>query len=101
MAAELALRWWRSLDRPGWRNFAIAMAALASALLLAIYSGAAAESGRIWLAGCTALSALGLAGWVAFTIVPVLARRTPLRWLASRIELQIYAHRRDLHRWRD
>ncbi len=86
MASALALRWWRSLDRPGWRSFAIAMSALALALLLAIYSGVAAQSGRLWLAACAALSALGLAGWVAFTIVPVLARRTPLRWLAYQID---------------
>jgi uncharacterized protein (DUF58 family) len=86
MASELALRWWRNLDRPGWRSFGIAMVALALALVLAIYSGAAAESGRLWLAACAALSALGLAGWVAFTIVPVLARRTPLRWLAYHID---------------
>ncbi|MGO9642108.1 MAG: DUF58 domain-containing protein [Candidatus Acidiferrales bacterium] len=86
MAPELALRWWRSLDRPGWRSFGIAMVALALALVLAIYSGAAAESGRLWLAACAALSALGVAGWVAFTIVPVLARRTPLRWLAYHID---------------
>jgi uncharacterized protein (DUF58 family) len=86
MASALALRLWRNLDRPGWRSFAIAMAALALALLLAIYSGAAAQSGRLWLAACSALSALGLAGCVAFTIVPVLARRTPLRWLAYQID---------------
>ncbi len=86
MASAFALRVWRNLDRPGWRNFAMAMAALALALLLAIYSGAAAQSGRLWLAACSALGALGVAGWVAFTIVPVLARRTPLRWLAYQID---------------
>ena len=34
-------------------------------------------------------SALALAGWVAFTIVPALARRTPLRWLAYRIDYRV------------
>jgi uncharacterized protein (DUF58 family) len=86
MASAFALRLWRNLDRPGWRSFAIAMVALVFALLLAIYSGAAAQNGRLWLAACSALSALGVAGWVAFTIVPVLARRTPLRWLAYQID---------------
>jgi len=89
MAASIVTRWWRELDRPGWRSFAIAMAALAIALLLALYSGAAAETGRLWLAGGSALAALGLAGWVALTIVPVLARRTPLRWLARRIDYKL------------
>jgi uncharacterized protein (DUF58 family) len=75
-------RWWQEGDRPGWRSFAIAMAALGAALFLALYSGAAAETGHLGVAVTAALAALGLAGWVALAIVPVLARRTPLRWLA-------------------
>ncbi len=89
MATSIVARWWRELDRPGWRSFAIAMAALGIALLLALYSGAAAETGRLWLAGGSALAALALAGWVALTIVPVLARRTPLRWFAYDIDYKL------------
>jgi uncharacterized protein (DUF58 family) len=89
MSQPLLARWWNGLDGPGWRSFLIAMAALALALLLALYSGAAAESGRLWLAGAAALAALALAGWVAVTIVPVLARRTTLRWFAHRIEYKV------------
>ncbi len=89
MPDSLAARWWRGLDRPGWRSFAIAMAALALALLLALYSGAAAETGRVRLAGAAALVALALAGWVAVTIVPALARRTPLRWFAYQIDYKL------------
>ncbi len=89
MSHPLLARWWNSLDRPGWRSFLIAMAALALALLLALYSGAAAESGNLWVAGAAALAALALAGWVAVTIVPVLARRTTLRWFAHRIEYKV------------
>src|SRR5713101_1964143 len=89
MSDSLVARWWRGLDRPGWRSFAIAMAALAFALLLALYSGVAAETGRLWLAGAAALAALGLAGWVAVTIVPMLARRTPLRWFAYQIDYKL------------
>ena len=74
------------MDSPGVRAFFLAMAALSVALLLALYSGAAAEMGHTALAGISALAALGLAGWVAVTLVPVLARRTPLRWLAFKIE---------------
>jgi uncharacterized protein (DUF58 family) len=68
-------------DPAGWRSFLIAMFALALAFGLAIYSGAAAQTGARWVAGITALSALALAGWVAVTIVPALARRTSVRWL--------------------
>ena len=89
MSHPLLARWWNSLDHPGWRSFLIAMAALALALLLALYSGAAAESGNLWVAGAAALAALALAGWVAVTIVPVLARRTTLRWFAHRIEYKV------------
>ena len=65
------------------------MAALAAALVLALYSGAAAELGRLRLASISALAALVVAGWVAVTLVPVLARRTPLRWLGYKMEYKI------------
>ena len=74
-------------DRPGVRAFFLAMAALTVALVLALYSGAAARTGNLALASTTALAALVVAGWVAVTLVPVLAwlprggdsadRRTP------------------------
>lgn len=77
------------LDRPSWRSFGIAMAALAGALLLALYSGAAAEEGHLMIAGLAAIAALGLAAWVGLTIVPALARRTPLRWLSYQINYKL------------
>ena len=79
----------KTLDGPSWRNFAIAMGALAAALFLALYSGAAAEEGHIFIAGVSALAALVLAGWVALTIVPALARRTPLSWLTYQIDYKV------------
>jgi uncharacterized protein (DUF58 family) len=79
----------RTLDRPSWRSFAIAMGALAAALFLALYSGAAAEEGHLFIAGVSALTALVLAGWVALTIVPALARRTPLSWLTYQIDYKV------------
>jgi len=88
-ANTIVARWWRELDRPGWRSFFLAMAALSVALVLALYSGAAAETGRTWMAATAALGALGLAGWVAVTIVPALARRTPLRWFAYQIDYKL------------
>ncbi|HYL94542.1 MAG TPA: hypothetical protein VET69_01970, partial [Terriglobales bacterium] len=77
---------WARSDRSAWRSFGLAIAALTVALLLALYSSAVAETGRIWLAVSSAFLALVVAGWVAVTIVPVLARRTQLRWLAVSID---------------
>jgi len=80
---------WHGLDRPSWRSFFIALVALGVALFLALYSGAAAEGGHLLLAGISALAALAVAGWVALTIVPVLARRTPLWWLSYQIDYRL------------
>ncbi len=79
----------RRVPRSAWHTFAIAIGALGVALVLALYSSAAAETGRLLLAGLSALAALVLAGWVTFTIVPVLARRTTLRWFAYRTDFRL------------
>ena len=76
-------------DRPAVRAFFLAMAALSVAFVLALYSGAAARIGSLALASATAMSALLLAGWVGITLVPVLAKRTPLRWLTYRMEYRL------------
>ena len=90
MAAGSTLaRWWQQRDQPGWRNFAIAMFTLAVALLCALFSAAAAEEGRVWMAAIAAIVALGLAGWVAVAIVPKLARRTSLRWLVYQVDYRL------------
>ena len=65
------------------------MAALGVALVLALYSGAAAELGRLRIASISALAALLVAAWVAVTLVPILARRTPLRWLGYKMEYKV------------
>jgi uncharacterized protein (DUF58 family) len=80
---------WAKADRPGVRAFFVSMAALGVALVLALYSGAAAELNQIRLSVISALAALIVAGWVGITLVPVLARRTPLRWLGHRIEYKV------------
>src|ERR1700722_20300748 len=82
-------RMWRARDRAGWRNFAIAMMALAVAFFFALLSAAAAQTGRIWFAGITTVISLGIAAWVAVTIVPALARRTSLRWIAYQIDYRL------------
>jgi uncharacterized protein (DUF58 family) len=89
MANDTLRRWWLGLDRPGWRNFAVAMALLSLAMLLALASAAAAERARVWTAGVLALAALGLAAWVAVRIVPQLARRTGLGWLRFRVRYRL------------
>jgi uncharacterized protein (DUF58 family) len=80
---------WRDRDRPGWRNFAVAIGTLTLALLLALYSAAMAESGRTIFAALSAVLALALAAWVAVAIVPKMARRTSLRWLLYQIDYRL------------
>ncbi len=82
-------QFWAKADRPGVRAFFLAIAALTVALILAIYSGAAAELGNLVLASASALGALAVAAWVAITLVPVLAKRTPLRWIGYKMEYRV------------
>src|SRR5437868_7769334 len=76
-------------DLPAVRAFFPSLTALSRALLLPLYSSAAAELGQLVLASTSALAALAIAGWVAVTLVPTLARRTPLRWIGYKIEYRI------------
>ena len=80
---------WARADRPAVRAFFLSITALGVALLLAIYSGAAAELGNLGVAASSALFALAIAAWVAVTLVPTLAKRTPLRWIGQRVEYRI------------
>lgn len=88
LPASLA-NFWDKADRPGVRAFFLSLAALSVAFILALYSGGAARLGNLALASATAMSALLVAGWVAVTLVPVLAKRTPLRWIGYRMEFRI------------
>ena len=65
------------------------MTALVAALLLALYSGAAAELGQLAIATTSAVAALAIAGWVGITLVPILAKRTPLRWIGYKMEYRV------------
>ena len=87
--ASTVAQLWAKADRPGVRAFALSIAALTVALLLALYSSAAAEIGHVALASVSALGALAVAAWVAVTLVPVLAKRTPLRWMSYSMEFKI------------
>lgn len=76
-------------DRPAVRAFFLSMVALTIALILALYSGAAAQLGNLFLASASALTALLVAAWVGVTLVPKLAKRTPLRWIGYRMEYRV------------
>jgi uncharacterized protein (DUF58 family) len=80
---------WAKADHPGVRAFFLSIAALSVAFVLALYSGAAARMGSLALASATAMFALLVAGWVGVTLVPVLAKRTPLRWISYRMEYRL------------
>ncbi|HEY2545511.1 MAG TPA: DUF58 domain-containing protein [Candidatus Acidoferrum sp.] len=80
---------WAKVDRSAVRAFFVSVSALAFALLLALYSGTAAELGHTSLAVASALAALVVAAWVAVTLVPILAKRTPLRWIGYKMEYRI------------
>ena len=84
-----AAQLWAKADRAGVRAFFLSILALGVALLLALYCGAATELGKPGLAIAAGLSALLLAAWVAVTLVPILARRTPLRWIGYKMEYKI------------
>jgi uncharacterized protein (DUF58 family) len=88
-SSNSSLSRWRAADRSGWRNFTIAMLALSIALSLALFSAAVAQQGRTFLAAVTAAFALALAGWVGVTIVPALARRSSLRWIAYQVDYRL------------
>jgi len=65
------------------------MLALSFALVVALFSAAAAQAGRFWVAVATTFLALGIAAWVGIAIVPALARRTSLRWFFYQIDYRL------------
>src|SRR6266852_6428249 len=87
--SETIARLWAKADGPSVRAFFLSIAALSVALVLALYSGAAAQLGNLALASGSAIVALIFAGWVAVTLVPTLAKRTPLRWIGQKVEYKI------------
>jgi len=89
MQDSFVARSWRARDRTGWRNFGVAMLVLSAALFVALFSAAVAQQGRILLAAITTVISLGMAAWVAVTIVPALARRTSLRWLKYQVDYRL------------
>ncbi len=65
------------------------MLALSVALGLALFSAAVAQAGRVLARGSHRGFALALAGWVGVTIVPGLARRSSLRWIAYQVDYRL------------
>jgi len=80
---------WAKTDRSAVRAFLLSITALAAALLLALYSGAAAELGQRLVATTAAVAALVISAWVGITLVPILAKRTPLRWIGYRMDYRV------------
>jgi len=68
----------RSLDREAWIRFFIAVAGLTVAFLAAVYSTVFREQGNVLGVAIAASAALLIAGVVALTTVPYLARRVAL-----------------------
>jgi uncharacterized protein (DUF58 family) len=89
MEQSFIVRLWHERDRPGWRSFSVAMLVLSAALVVALFSAAAAQEGRVALAALCTVIALGLSAWVAITIVPALARRTSLRWFVYQVDYRL------------
>lgn len=83
------MRFLRARERSAWRNFILALIVLSVAMAVALVSAAAAQQGRVALAAISTIIALGLAAWVAITIVPAMAKRTSLRWIAYQIDYRL------------
>jgi uncharacterized protein (DUF58 family) len=83
------VRFLRPRERSAWRNFLIALIVLSVAMAAALVSAAAAQQGRVALAAVATVIALALAAWVAIAIVPSMARRTSLRWIAYQIDYRL------------
>lgn len=76
------------LDRGAWLRFFAAVSGLSLALLAAIYSTVFRESGDLWATAALASLALIIAGVVAVTTVPYLARRVALRRFAQSFQYE-------------
>ena len=82
-------RWKQFHEAAAWKYFGFAMLALSFALVMALFSAAVASEGRTVLAALTGIGALGIAIWVGITVVPILARRSSLRWIVYQIEYKV------------
>lgn len=77
------------IDVPAWKRFGVATLALAVAFLLAVYSEVLALEGNVIGTAVAGSAALALAGIVAVTAVPYLARRTSIEWLRSTVDYHL------------
>jgi uncharacterized protein (DUF58 family) len=76
-------------DPTSWRTFFLSLAALSGAFVLALYSSVSAMRGDVITTGVCASLALLLAGYVAVTAVPYLARRTKVEWLRLSMDYKL------------
>ncbi len=78
-----------AIDYEAWKRFGVATAALTVAFLLAVYSEVLAHEGNVIGTAAAGSAALALAGFVAVTAVPYLARRTSIEWLRSSVDYHL------------
>jgi len=76
------------VDRSAWLRFFGAVAGLSLAMLAALYSTVFRESGDLWATAVLASLALIIAGAVAITTVPYLARRVRVRRLTQSFQYE-------------
>lgn len=78
-----------AIDVPAWKRFGVAILALSVAFLLAVYSDVLAREGNLVGTAVAGSLALLLAGFVAVTAVPYLARRTSIEWLRATVDYHL------------
>lgn len=80
---------WHGLEREAWLRFLLALAGLAAAFALALFSSAARQSGDAAISITCAALALLLSATVALTTVPYLARRVSARRLGEAFSYEV------------
>lgn len=76
-------------ERDAWVRFIVAIGGLGLAFAAALFSSVAREEGNVWATALLASSALLMAGLVAVTTVPYLARRVAVRRVRDAFDYEV------------
>jgi len=79
----------RNIDRGAWIRFFAALIALTLSFSAAIFSTVTKDAGNVFGTAILASVALLLAGWVALTTVPYLARRVAIRRVRDALDYDV------------